>query len=167
MFIEHFFFINRKYWNSFSGKLSIPKTKKKLESTLQVVDLQIVEELEQRSKEFFHLSSNDKRKYAIENSMSLTGYAGFESLTNYVPHANEIFVIHSPFLFPNNSEELCFKYNFEPFLSKYIESCWKLNKKINGTFLNRYPPNGFFIQSLSTAAITKSKSLLITFSLIP
>lgn len=96
----------------------------------QVVNLQIVEELQQRSKEFFQLSTNDKSKYAIEKSMSLTGYAGFESMTNYVPHANEIFVIHSAFLFPNNPEELGFKYSFEPALSEYIEACWKLNEKI-------------------------------------
>lgn len=96
----------------------------------QIIDPEIVGQLQCKSKEFFSLSEIDKSKYAIEKSMSLTGYAGFKSMTNFVPHANEIFVIHSASLFPSDQEEQSFKYSFEPTLTEYIESCWKLNEKI-------------------------------------
>ena len=54
--------------------------------------------------EIFLLSASDKSKYAIEKSMPLTGYAGFESITNFVAHTNENF-FHSASLFPRNQEE--------------------------------------------------------------
>ena len=94
----------------------------------QVVDLKIVGELQRKSQEFFQLPTNKKSKYAIEKSISLTGYAGFESMTSFVPHDNEIYVIHSPSLFPIDKKNI--QYSFEPALTEYIESCWKLNEKI-------------------------------------
>lgn len=96
----------------------------------QVVRKEVTNELQRKSQEFFCLSSSDKQKYAIEKHMSLTGYAGLESLTDFVPHTNEIFVIHSDSLFPSDQEEQSFKYDFGPILTEYIEACWKLNEKI-------------------------------------
>ena len=94
----------------------------------QVVDLKIVGELQRKSQEFFQLPINKKSEYAIEKSISLTGYAGFESITNFVPHDNEIYVIHSSSLFPIDKKNI--QYSFEPALTEYIEACWKLNEKI-------------------------------------
>lgn len=94
----------------------------------QVIDLKIVDELQQKSLKFFGLPINKKSEYAIEKSISLTGYAGFESITNFVPHDNEIYVIHSSSLFPIDKKNI--QYSFEPALTEYIEACWKLNEKI-------------------------------------
>ncbi|MDP3372306.1 MAG: 2OG-Fe(II) oxygenase family protein [Candidatus Paracaedibacteraceae bacterium] len=96
----------------------------------QVVNLEVIDELQRKSQEFFRLSVEDKNKYAIEKSISLTGYAGFEAMTNFVPHANEIYVIHADSLFPSIQEEQSFKYNFDPELTNYIKSCLDINKKI-------------------------------------
>lgn len=115
----------------------------------QVIDLQIVDQLQRKSQEFFKLSLADKSKYAIEKSKSLTGYAGFESMTNFVTHANETFFFHSACLFPSDQKEQTAKYTFEPALTQYAESCLNLNEKIYkhlAPFLNMKnvrTPDGF------------------------
>jgi len=115
----------------------------------QIIDLDIADELQRKSQHFFQLSASNKKKYAIEKSMSLTGYAGPESMTNFVSHENEIFVIHSASLFSNEQEEKSFKYRFEPALTQYVESCWKLNDIIYKQLAhylnlkNVRTPNGF------------------------
>lgn len=57
----------------------------------QVIDIKIADQLRDMSQKFFRLSTNDKNRYAIEKSSSLTGYVAFESMTNFVAHANESF----------------------------------------------------------------------------
>lgn len=115
----------------------------------QVIDLHIVDQLRHKSQEFFKLSDDEKNKYAIEKSMSLTGYAGFDSMTNFVGHENETFFFHSPSLYPSYQEEQLVKYSFEPALTQYIESGWRLNEKIYQHLMpylnlkNVRTPNGF------------------------
>lgn len=95
----------------------------------QVVNIQIVETLQQMSIEFFRRSFQDKNKYTIANSKSLTGYAGFDSMTGSMPHTNETFFIHSDTLFPSNQNAPISNY-FEPSFSQYAAACWNLNDKI-------------------------------------
>ena len=115
----------------------------------QIVDLKISKILKRKSKEFFNSVIQEKRKYDIKKSMSLAGYAGFDSMTDFVSHENETFFIHALSLFPSNIGNESTQIVFEPEISTYIEQCLKLNERIYthlAPFLemkNVRTPNGF------------------------
>ncbi|MFK7974081.1 MAG: 2OG-Fe(II) oxygenase family protein [Rickettsiaceae bacterium] len=96
----------------------------------QVVEPDIVNRLRIKSKKFFNMPNYKKNEYAIEKSKSLTGYAGFESMTDYVAHSNETIFVHSSNLFPSDKEDLSMWNMFNLDLKQYVASSWELHKKI-------------------------------------